>query len=219
MIDPVSSPSLFAGAGSNASSGTKELGRDQFLQLLVAQLKHQDPMSPLEASEFAARLAQFSSVEQLTQLNDGLAALQASDHLQMLMSEASFTAGLVGKTVVTEGAIVEVTSEAKPVVHVNVGGRGGNGTLILRDAKGTEVARRELGWIEPGTQDLTLPGGLPEGSWTYELNVKDNAGGDVTVHRFTMGKVETVSFSNGNVLMRVAGKDIVLDSLVEILSK
>ena len=52
------------------------LGKDEFLQLLVAQLRHQDPLSPMEGAEFAAQLAQFSSVEQLVSANDTLAKIR-----------------------------------------------------------------------------------------------------------------------------------------------
>ena len=61
--------------GSSSSSGdqtttsrTDGLGREAFLQLLVTQLAHQDPMQPQTDSEFIAQLAQFSSLEQLTQM-------------------------------------------------------------------------------------------------------------------------------------------------------
>lgn len=64
--------SLFTGS-------QKEMGRDAFLQLLVAQLSNQDPMSPQDGHEFAAQLAQFSSVEQLTQISDTLGT-----HTQLL---------------------------------------------------------------------------------------------------------------------------------------
>jgi flagellar basal-body rod modification protein FlgD len=53
-----------------------EMGKDQFLQLLVAQLKHQDPLSPDDGKEMAAQLAQFSSVEQLVTVNDTLAQIR-----------------------------------------------------------------------------------------------------------------------------------------------
>ena len=64
----------------------KELGRDEFLKLLVAQLENQDPMNPQENGDFVAQLAQFSSLEEaknLTQSFDGFAAnFQSSQHLQ-----------------------------------------------------------------------------------------------------------------------------------------
>ena len=53
-----------------------EMGKDAFLQLLVAQLKNQDPLSPSDGKEMAAQLAQFSSVEQLVSVNDTLAQIR-----------------------------------------------------------------------------------------------------------------------------------------------
>ena len=48
------------------------LGRDAFLTMLVAQLQNQDPLNPMEGSDFSAQLAQFSSLEQLFKVNDNL---------------------------------------------------------------------------------------------------------------------------------------------------
>ncbi len=54
---------------------TDVLGKDDFLQLLVAQLQHQDPLKPMDSTEFTAQLAQFSSLEQLYNVNDNLGEL------------------------------------------------------------------------------------------------------------------------------------------------
>jgi flagellar basal-body rod modification protein FlgD len=54
------------------------LGRDAFLKLLVTQLRHQDPTQPQADGEFIAQLAQFSSLEQLTSIQQTLVAIQAA---------------------------------------------------------------------------------------------------------------------------------------------
>lgn len=60
------------------AGGTKSLGQDAFLKLLVAQLQNQDPMKPQENGEFIAQLATFSSLEKLTEISTKLDALEAA---------------------------------------------------------------------------------------------------------------------------------------------
>ena len=71
-------PSALAGAGG-------KMGKDEFLQLLVAQMRHQDPLNPMDGQQMAAQLAQFSSVEQLVSANDQLDAIR---QLLMLQTQA-----------------------------------------------------------------------------------------------------------------------------------
>ena len=79
-------------APSSASSGVQGLQKDAFLKLLVTQLKYQDPTKPMEDREFIAQMAQFSALEQMTNLNDGVESLTR-------MQTASQALGLVGHTV------------------------------------------------------------------------------------------------------------------------
>ena len=78
-----------------ATTGQEKLGKDQFLRLMVAQLKHQDPLDPAKNEEFLAQLAQFSSLEGITNLNDSVSAMAASMR-STVTSEAST---LVGRSV------------------------------------------------------------------------------------------------------------------------
>jgi flagellar basal-body rod modification protein FlgD len=72
--------------------GKKALGKDSFLKLLVTQLKHQDPTKPMEDREFIAQMAQFSSLEQITNLNKEIRSLLKS-------SESSMAYGILGKRI------------------------------------------------------------------------------------------------------------------------
>ncbi|MBI5849230.1 MAG: hypothetical protein HZB31_15005 [Nitrospirae bacterium] len=85
-----------------ASAATgKTLGKEEFLKLFTNQLKYQDPLKPMESTEFTAQLAQFSSLEQLFNINKGIE--------QMLSFQGSLnngmTAGFIGKTVVAQDGV------------------------------------------------------------------------------------------------------------------
>jgi len=59
-------------ASTTSTTATTAMGKDEFLKMLVAQLKYQNPLDPASGTDFAAQLAQFSSLEQLTNLNDNI---------------------------------------------------------------------------------------------------------------------------------------------------
>ena len=70
MLDNISSS--FGLNNNVATKGKTELGKNDFLSLMLTQLKYQDPLEPVEGSEFTAQLAQFSSLEQLTNMSEAL---------------------------------------------------------------------------------------------------------------------------------------------------
>jgi flagellar basal-body rod modification protein FlgD len=82
-------------SSSSALSQTKALGKDEFFKLLLAQLKNQDPLNPQDGAAFSAQLAQFSSLEQLTNINTALTA-QNLNYTNLLNAQA---VNLIGKEV------------------------------------------------------------------------------------------------------------------------
>jgi len=85
-----------AGMADVSAAARTSLGMDQFLKLFTTQAQMQNPMEPMENMDFLTQLAQFTSVEQMTQLNTGFGKLLASQQVVQ-------AAGLIGKTVTFQG--------------------------------------------------------------------------------------------------------------------
>ena len=80
----------FNQAVSNNSTSSDELGKEQFLQLLVTQLQNQDPLNPMEDQEFIAQMAQFSSLKQLMNLNTSMKGLTDATNNQQMFSATNY---------------------------------------------------------------------------------------------------------------------------------
>lgn len=110
------------------TASENQLGKDEFLRLLVGQLRHQDPMNPVNDTEFLGQMAQFTSVEQLTNLAGTLRSSQATS----LIGKTVTYTGEDGQT--ATGTVERVTFQAgEPTLTIN--GVGG-----IDPASVTEVA-------------------------------------------------------------------------------
>jgi flagellar basal-body rod modification protein FlgD len=110
-----------------ASGKNAEMGKDQFLKLFVAQLQHQDPMNPMEDSDFMGQMASFSTLEQVTNLAAANEAIAANLHL-------SQSVGLIGRTVTwTDEADVAHTGVVEKVSQ-----QDGNPVLTISGTEGVD---------------------------------------------------------------------------------
>ncbi len=212
-----------AGLGSSAAStattatgGRTDINRDQFLQLLVTQLKHQDPLSPLQPDQFAAQLAQFATVEQLNTLNDHFTAQSAAQAQGALVDQTALGASLMGRTVQAQGNGVAVGSNGIALLPVDVGGSGGSATVHFYDGTGRLVATKAVGQVAAGSQTLSVAPGLPAGNYTYDVQVDDGSGNAVPATTFMQGVVDGVLFENGAIVLRVGGTKVPLTKVTEI---
>jgi flagellar basal-body rod modification protein FlgD len=194
-----------------------QLGKEEFLQLLVAQLRHQDPMNPMSSDEFAVQLAQFSNVEQLMMVNEQLAAQGAYTEALAQAMNSSGAVGVLGHEVTAVGNQIQVTDGAASAT-VEVGGVGGDAVVRVYDENNNLVAELDLGFVGAGRHNLALEGldGVEDGAYRYELKVTDAAGDSVRSTTFVRGTVSGVQYGmNGPVLM-IGKIEVPLNAVVEV---
>ncbi len=180
-------------------------------------MKHQDPLSPMNADQMAAQLAQFSTVEQLTSLNDKMDGQQEAQAAIVGALHATTAMGALGKTVVAEGDQVRVGEDGRAAVTVKVADPGGSGTLTVFDEKGKQVASLPLGSVPGGKQSFELGGaGLPPGRYTYAVQVHGASGEEVAVQTYTTGRIDGVRYGKDGPILTSGPLTIRFGSVVEI---
>ena len=119
-VPPTSSST--GGTAQQLTNAGQTLGKDDFLKLLVTQLQHQDPMNPMDDKDFMGQMAQFSSLEQITNMSS---ALQRMDYSNQL----SQSVGLIGRTVtyaqqdgtLASGVASSVSTDENDAITIKIG--------------------------------------------------------------------------------------------------
>ncbi len=88
-----------SGIGNSSSYASQDLDRDAFMQLLVSQMQNQDPINPQSNEDFIAQLAQFSSLEQMENLNTSMDQMAAVEESNALINQLSAASSLIGQNV------------------------------------------------------------------------------------------------------------------------
>lgn len=183
------------------------MGRDEFLKLLVTQLSNQDPMNPLEGQEFAAQLAQFTSVEQLINIEGTLAAQGEANAMLATSMNNGVAAGLIGQTVEAPGSQVNWDGETASTTEFELAGPASSVQIEIRDSTGFLLRTVDLGAQGSGEQSFQWDGlddhgnRVAEGAYSTSIVAKDSSGEPVPTESTVRGKVSRVTFSPEGVML------------------
>jgi flagellar basal-body rod modification protein FlgD len=213
------------------------LDRDAFLQLLVTQLANQDPTSPQDSSEFAAQLAQFSSIEQLTNISETLtmqsdmlyamagglseSATQQSELATMLTSRSDLATatGMIGQTVEATGNKIQWDGSTPGQFGYTLSEPAASVKVEVRDAAGHVVRTLDLGHAGTGpgagTWDGLDAGGqpVPPGTYTFRVDARDAAGETVDATTSIRGRVDRITIESGGVKLWIGALSVSLADL------
>ena len=207
--DASSVSSLFgASAAATSKSGTQET-EDRFLSLLVAQMKNQDPLNPLDNAEVTSQLAQLSTVRGIEDMNSSLQALAAS----MGVNQMAQAANLIGRGVLVPGNTIS-PAQLEDVMGFELARPADKVTVDILDAGGNVVRSLDLGPREDGINVLAWDGltgsgaAAPDGQYRFTINAIQG-GQQVSSTALHLGLVNSVSQGSQGVQLNLAGNESV----------
>jgi flagellar basal-body rod modification protein FlgD len=211
-------------AANNTASNTSNaldssvVGKEDFLKLLVTQLQYQDPLNPAESTEFTSQLAQFSSLEQLTNVNKNLEYLQ----LYQASINNSQAVDFIGKTVSASGNTISVSDGVSDELSFELPEDAANVTISIYDASGELAGTIESGDLSEGTQSVVWNAEDPEGNtvsdgdYTFEVAAVDSEGNEIAVSTFTKVTITGVTFEEGTAYLLAGAQKIAMGDVREV---
>lgn len=204
----------------NESAGKKELGKNEFLNLLVAQLNNQNPLEPQGNGEFIAQLAQFSQVEGIEKLNTSMGSLLTGYQ----SSQALQASSMVGRKVIipTDKAVVDTSESFKASLVLPAS--SSNVYVNVYDKSGAAVSRVNLGEQAAGNVSFIWDGKdasgnlLPPG--TYKFEAQASYGGETKgLHTMLPANVDSVTLGGSELMLNLAGLGTVPLSQVQVIGQ
>ena len=207
------------GASTNPTSKNSSLNQADFLNIFVTQLKHQDPLQPLDNNQMASQMAQFSMVQSL---NDMTASLKSMESSQAAVNNLQ-AASLVGKKVEVKGSTLSLSQGTASDGSYQLD-KPGKVTIKILDEKGslvrtiesqvTDTEKHQLAWDGKNDQGTTLP----DGQYRFQVEAVDAQGAAIEVKTTMVGKVDGVTLDQGKAYLQIGSNKVLLSEIMAILA-
>jgi len=196
-ITSVNANPIAANPASSTLSTSNAQNQDSFMQLLVAQIKNQDPTKPMTSSDMTAQMSNLNMVDGINQLNTTLSSLAGNAQSTNAMQAAS----LIGHSVLVQGNNLQLTS-GKAEMGLQLGQAAADVQVNILDSSGKVIHTQDLGAQAAGLQNLTWDGtGATANNSPYTFTVTaTNAGTSIPssdISPLEVAVVKNVSLAGG----------------------
>ena len=194
------------------------LGKDDFLKLLIAQLSAQDPLDPMGAQDFSAQLAQFTALEQMTNVNSNLEILQK---LQTASHNTS-SLNLIGKTVESYGNAFRHSANSSEILSYSLASDAESVRIDIFDITGSQIDMVRIDNQTQGKNNASWDGfdkqgnPLPAGTYSFTVKADNQAGVPIAVDTFSSGLVSDVVFGEDETYVIVNGKELPISTIKRV---
>ena len=201
-----------------STSQSKVLNKDDFLNLLIAQLQHQDPLNPADSTEFTAQLAQFSSLEQLGNVNDNL--LELKNFQASINNSQAVT--LIGKSITANGNSIQLGDDVPVQIDFTLEEPAAQIVVSIYDGAGNYVAELKSTDQSAGFHSLSWNGTdndgkrLANGNYTFTIQAEDGAGQAIKATGYYSGTVDKVIYEGNTSYLISGNQKIALGNVIAV---
>jgi len=194
------------------------MGKEDFLTLLVAQLQHQDPLNPAESTEFTAQLAQFSSLEQLQNIET---TLNGFELYQSTLNNIQ-SSGFIGKTVTATGSMFGVNEGNPDPIRFDLVNDADSVYIQIYDSTGGFVTDVQAGARQAGEQQLAWDGRdsngttVSDGAYTFNVMAMNADGNIVSSNSYTTGVITGVDYKTGATNLLINDREVPISTVIRI---
>jgi flagellar basal-body rod modification protein FlgD len=205
------------------TTGSNELGMNEFLQLFVAQLKYQDPLEPMENSDLTSQTSQFSMVDQLVKIGENTTKLVDGGSSATDMNLLFSASGFIGKMVEFEGNSIVFDGETG-LINFDLEAGSYKTDVLVYDSSGNVVNTVDAGSLPAGRNSIAWNGLNTEGEvvkagqYKVVVNAYDVNGTVVSSTTYGNGYVSGVSQQNGKIVFDLFGSEIEADKVTSVRS-
>ncbi len=219
FISPIATDSN----GAEKVTGSQQsLGKDDFLKLLITKMQYQDPLNPMEDEDYIAQLAQFSTLEQMNNIADGISLSNDLDYLQSQSLSNTMAAGLIGKDVEATYRGVYLDEDNQPTVNFTTNKHASSVEFRVLGRDGTTVATVTMEDVGTGVHQFKWDGldaagnRADAGYYTVEATATDGGGQEFSPSLSLSGRVDSVIYREGTAYLSVGGTEILLGDVTSI---
>ena len=204
---------------SKISTYQQTMGKDEFFKLLIAQLQHQDPLNPMDNTAFVSQLAEFSSLEQLNNVNEGLNGLA----LAQTASVNSQIVSYIGKDIEAVGNTFKKEEGKGKELGYDLARDAEKVTISVQDKDGNIIWSTEESDVDGGSRSVYWDGKdfngnqMPEGEYSFIVKATDTEDNEVDSTTRMRGTVTGVSYENGYPELMIGSARIALGDVIDVL--
>lgn len=219
VLNKVADPNWTDPSKKMRSVGDNQLDKDAFLKLMLAQMKHQDPTNPMQSHEMAAQLAQFTSLEQLNNINTTLESMKnaqaPSSNYQVL--------GFIGKKVSGDSSkLTRAAGDTRHAFNFELMGDAAKVKVTVKDAGGNVVRVLEPGGFKKGSNIVEWNGLTDDGmaarpgEYRFAIEAVNANGAKIYAKTSFAGRITGVNYTPQGPVLLVNGQSIKLSDVKKI---